>query len=83
MKKVVIYSKKICPFCIRAKLLLDKFKVDYEEIDVSIESNMESLFEKTGWTSVPQIFIGDKFVGGCDDLYKLYNEGKLEQLLNE
>ena len=84
MAKVVIYSSNYCPFCIRAKQLLDKKRADYKEISVdgrpAIRSEMTRL--AGGRTSVPQIWIGDKHVGGCDDLFALERAGKLDALLN-
>jgi len=82
MKKVTIYTKKICPYCVKAKRLLDLKKVPYTEI--SLEGKIEeaqALFQKTGFRTVPQIFIGDECIGGCDDMYALDSEGKLDALL--
>jgi glutaredoxin 3 len=83
MKKVEIYSTKICPYCVRAKTLLDSKGAAYTEIDVT---NDDALRDKMvaragGKRSVPQIFIGDKHVGGCDDLYALNSKGELDALL--
>ncbi len=84
MKKIEIYTTKICPYCVRAKSLLDSKGAKYTEIDVSHD---EALRDKMvtragGKRSVPQIFIGETHVGGCDDLYALNAGGKLEALLH-
>ncbi len=82
MKKVVIYTTKICPYCVRAKALLDRKKVKYEEISVEDDKEREKMIIKaSGKRTVPQIFIGDFHVGGCDDLHALDAQGKLDQLL--
>lgn len=83
MAKVTIYVTPICPYCVRAKHLLKKKGVAYEEIDVFMDAkacaDMET--KSGGARTVPQIFIGDVHVGGCDDLYALDREGKLDRLL--
>lgn len=82
MKKVVIYTTKVCPYCVRAKSLLDRKKVTYEEISVEDEKEREKMIIKaSGRRTVPQIFIGDFHVGGCDDLHTLDAQGKLDKLL--
>jgi len=83
MKKTVIYSTGYCPYCSRAKELLDSKGVTYIEIRVDdIPAEKEKMIEKSGGRkTVPQIFIGDCHVGGCDDLYALEREGKLDTLL--
>lgn len=83
MPKIEIYSSRWCPFCVRAKMLLDSKNVSYNEIDVDAEPQQRALMrERTQRTSVPQIFIGDTHVGGCDDLYALERNGQLDPLLN-
>ncbi len=83
MPQVKIYSSDYCPFCTRAKALLEARGVDdYEEIVVDGKPDVRAkMTEMTGRTSVPQIFIGDRHVGGCDDLYALDGRGELEPLL--
>lgn len=84
MAKVIIYTKSWCGYCKRAKNLLDKKNVAYEEVDVSkVEAVENYIKNQTGWKTVPQIFINDKFIGGCDELYDLEKEGLLENLLKE
>jgi len=84
MKKIIVYSKTICPYCIQAKNLLNSKKVQYEEINIEHNTNLrDEMIEKSGGRrTVPQIFIGDYHVGGCDDLYALEKNGKLDKLLN-
>lgn len=83
MAKIEIYTKSTCPYCVKAKILFGQKGVEYKEI--SVEGNdalREELVEKSGGRrTVPQIFINDKHIGGCDDLYALESEGKLDELL--
>jgi len=82
MKPVEIYTTQTCPYCIRAKGLLTKKGVAFKEIDVGSASGLRAkMTERTGRTSVPQIFIGAKHIGGCDDLHALDAAGKLDGLL--
>ena len=82
MPKVVVYSTAICPYCVRAKALLQRKGVEYEE--KMIEGDREAMREmlnRSKRKTVPQIFIGDYHVGGYDDLAELDSEGKLDPLL--
>ncbi|RJP65544.1 MAG: glutaredoxin 3 [Candidatus Abyssobacteria bacterium SURF_17] len=82
MKRVRIYSAPDCYYCDRAKALLTKKGVAYEEIDVEVNREaMKQVIAQTGRRTVPQIFIEDYHVGGCDDLYALEELGKLDSLL--
>ena len=83
MAHVKIYSSDYCPYCSRAKALLQQRGVtDYEEIVVDGKPDVRAQMAKiTGRTSVPQIFVGDTHVGGCDDLHALDRRGGLEPLL--
>ena len=83
MKNVVIYTTPICGFCHAAKRLLSSKDVSFQEIDVSRDpSKRQEMMEKSnGGRTVPQIFIGDTHVGGCDDLYDLERAGRLDGLL--
>lgn len=83
MKSVKIYTTDYCYFCDRAKDLLKKKGVDYEEIDVSADHEMRmKLVEMTGGRrTVPQIWIGETYVGGFDDLSALDRKGELDPLL--
>ena len=83
MKPVRIYTTPICPYCVRAKSLLRKKGVEVEEVDVLMDMQAREEMESRsgGARSVPQIFIGDTHVGGCDELYALERDGKLDPLL--
>jgi glutaredoxin 3 len=82
MKRVVIYTTPVCPYCVSAKRLLKKKGVAYVEIDVAGDDEARiRLTERTGLRTVPQIFVGDEHVGGSDDLHALDAAGKLDELL--
>lgn len=82
MAAVLIYSSDWCPYCIRAKQLLQKKGVAFEEIKVDGKPDVRAeMTRKARQTSVPQIWIGDLHIGGCDDLYALERAGKLDALL--
>lgn len=83
MTDVTIYTTMMCPYCYRAKQLLQKKGVDYTEIDVSMDAakRAEMTQKASGRRTVPQIFVGATHVGGCDDLYALDQAGKLDTLL--
>lgn len=83
MAQVEIYSKSTCPYCIRAKRLLDSKGVQYKEISVDFggPERQEMLSRANGRTTVPQIFIDGQHIGGCDDLMNLQYEGKLDEAL--
>jgi glutaredoxin 3 len=83
MAHVVIYSSDWCPFCTRAKHLLESKGVAFEEIKVDGKPQVRAqMADKAGRTSVPQIWVGERHVGGCDDLYALERAGKLDALLS-
>lgn len=82
MKPVIVYSSDYCPYCMRAKQLLQHKGVAFEEIKVDGKPQVRAeMVQKAGRTSVPQIWIGTTHVGGCDDLYALERAGKLDALL--
>lgn len=82
MAKVVIYTTTICPYCVRAKMLFQRKGVNYEEIDVSRDNDLRlKLMQQTKQRTVPQIFINEQHIGGCDDLYALDRQGALDPLL--
>lgn len=83
MSNILIYSGPFCPYCVRAKNLLMKKGVTFEEIDVSSNPNLrDEMIEKSnGRRTIPQIFINDQHIGGFDDLYALDKAGKLDPLL--
>ncbi|MCG7393557.1 glutaredoxin 3 [Microvirga sp. ACRRW] len=83
MPSITIYTKGWCPYCSAAKELLDKKGAAFTEIDIEKkpEARAEMIQKANGRTTVPQIFIDGKHVGGCDDLYALDDRGGLEPLL--
>ena len=83
MKPVEIYTSPLCGFCHAAKRLLTQKGVSFSEIDVLAqpERKQEMVQRANGGRTVPQIFIGETHVGGCDDLYALERGGKLDPLL--
>ncbi len=82
MPKITIYTTPICPYCVRAKHLLKKKGAAFEEIDVFMDRDKRDEMEtRSGRYTVPQIFIGDRHVGGCDELYALEGQGGLDPLL--
>ncbi len=83
MPKIVMYSTLFCPYCMRAKALLDSKGVDYDEfrIEGDQERMQEMIQRANGRTSVPQIFIDDYHVGGYDDMAALDRAGRLDPLL--
>ena len=84
MPKIKIYTTPICPYCVRAKALLKKKGAAFDEVDVFMDADARQEMEdkSNGARSVPQIFIGEKHVGGCDDLYALEHDGALDALLS-
>ncbi len=83
MKSARIYTTPFCSYCVRAKSLLKKKGVAIDEVDVFMDTGArEEMETRTGGArSVPQIFIGDTYVGGCEELYALEKDGKLDPLL--
>ena len=83
MRPVEIYTTPTCPYCAMAKRLLQKKGVAYAEIDVSRDPALRQAMTQRahGRRTVPQIFVGDTHLGGCDDLYELEDAGKLDPLL--
>jgi glutaredoxin 3 len=81
-KKVVLYTTTTCPYCLRALRKLDEKGVSYETINVRENPEVfKTIMAQTGSDTVPQIYIDDVFIGGCDDLHALDREGKLNALL--
>ena len=85
MAKIEVYTTMICPYCVRAKRLLDERKAPFTEIDVMADGAKRAEMQRRagGRTSVPQIFINDRHIGGCDELYALDRQGGLAPLLTE
>ena len=83
MSKIEIYTWQYCPFCIKAKTLLNKKNIKFTEykIDGDEAARDEMSVRASGRRSLPQIFINDEGIGGCDDLYELEKENKLDNLL--
>ena len=84
MSQVTIYTKAYCPYCVRAKALLGQKGVQFDEIKIDEQPELRpAMIERAnGRTTVPQIFIGDTHVGGCDDLFALENAGTLNSMLS-
>jgi glutaredoxin 3 len=82
MVHVRLYSKKSCPYCVRAKALLDRKGVAYEEIDVEGRDDLRTwLAEASGQKTVPQIFAGERSLGGFSDIDALDRQGRLDPIL--
>lgn len=81
--KIEVYSGDYCPYCVRAKSLLKQRGLDFIEYNVQSdpEKRTDMMKRSNGGRSIPQIFINDKHVGGCDDLYALDKKGQLETWL--
>lgn len=84
MKSVTIYTTAVCPYCVRAKNLFSSLGIAYRE--VSLENDFATFQrlsrENGGWRTVPMIFIGDRFVGGYDDIHALHTKGELLPLVH-
>jgi glutaredoxin 3 len=79
---IVVYTTGWCPYCQRARSLLTEKGLEIEEINVDEDGKLrEEMIARSGRRTVPQIFIGDKHVGGCDDLYALDGSGELDRLI--
>ncbi|HVH18551.1 MAG TPA: glutaredoxin 3 [Myxococcota bacterium] len=82
MSKIVMYTTQWCPYCRNAKALLARKGQMWEEIDVEAEpARRREMVERSGRTSVPQIWIDERHIGGCDDLVALERSGELDALL--
>lgn len=83
MASIEIYTTSYCPYCTRAKALLDRKGVDYQDIDVEHDTaKREEMMTRSGRRTVPQIFINGEAIGGCDDLHALDANGKLDTILS-
>lgn len=85
MSQVTIYTKAYCPYCVRAKSVLDNKGVSYTELRIDEQPELRpQMIERAGGRStVPQIFIGDRHIGGCDDMLALDASGQLDPLLHK
>ncbi|MFW6413199.1 MAG: glutaredoxin 3 [Oceanicaulis sp.] len=83
MAAVTVYTRPMCPYCVRAVALLRDKGVDFEEIDAGfdMEKKKEMIERANGARTFPQIFIGDRHIGGCDDMMALERAGKLDPML--
>ncbi|KTD08608.1 glutaredoxin 3 [Legionella jamestowniensis] len=82
MADVIMYSTAYCPYCARARDLLDKKGVTYTDIRIDDEPDKrDEMITKSGRRTVPQIFINGQHIGGCDDMYELERQGHLDKLL--
>jgi glutaredoxin 3 len=83
VSRVTIYTTPICPYCVRAKALLKRKGAAFDEIDVFMDSERRDEMEQraNGRRTVPQIFVGEHHVGGCDELYALESAGELDPIL--
>jgi glutaredoxin 3 len=82
MKSVKVYSADWCPYCVRAKRLLEEKSVPFQEINVDKEPGArEAITKQTGHKTIPQIFIGEKFIGGFSELSALNSSGELDRML--
>ncbi len=82
MATVRIYTTPICPYCARAKALLEKKGIAFDEVDVYMDAAArKEMMQRSGRRTVPQIFVGERHIGGCDDLHALDAEGELDPLL--
>ncbi|MEW6018723.1 MAG: glutaredoxin 3 [Pseudomonadota bacterium] len=83
MASVTIYTKPYCPYCIRALDLLEKKGVDFTEIEAAFDpEKRQEMNQRSGRNTFPQIFIGERHIGGCDDMIALERAGELDALLN-
>lgn len=82
MNAIVVYANQSCPFCVRARKLLDAKSLDYELIDVTGSSSLWSQMEaRSGRNTVPQVFVNGQHLGGYDDLYAADRSGRLNEML--
>ncbi|HHF7344772.1 TPA: glutaredoxin 3 [Legionella feeleii] len=82
MAEVIMYSTAYCPYCMRARQLLESKGVSYTDIRIDDEpAKRDEMIAKSGRRTVPQIFINGQPIGGCDDMYALEHQGRLDELL--
>ena len=79
---IKIYFSEYCPYCKSVEALMNKKNISFEKIDVDLDTNLrEEMVKISGRTSVPQVFVNDLHLGGCDDVYDLENKGELDSLI--
>ncbi len=77
-----MYSTQFCPYCVAARRLFDHYKLDYDDVAVDAQPDLrQQMMQESGRNTVPQIWIGDTHIGGCDELYSLHDNGKLDNFL--
>ncbi|MES2035894.1 MAG: glutaredoxin 3 [Pseudomonadota bacterium] len=82
MAKVTIYTRPFCGYCARALAVLEKKGADFVEIEAGMDPNLrQEMMSRSGRSTFPQIFVGEKHIGGCDDMLALDRDGKLDDLL--
>jgi glutaredoxin 3 len=83
MNQVTVYTKPYCPYCVRALRLLDEKGVDYVEIEAAFDPELrrEMIQRASGRSTYPQIFVGERHIGGCDEMMALERQGQLDPLL--
>jgi glutaredoxin 3 len=82
MPKITIYTKPYCPYCMRALQVLEDKGAEFTEIEAASDVNVRrEMIQKAGRSTYPQIFIGDRHIGGCDDILALERSGELDRLL--
>lgn len=82
MTDILLYTTSWCPYCVRAKMLLDHKGLEYREINLDREpAKRLEMMERSGRRTVPQIFFGETHVGGCDDLFALERQGSIDEML--
>ena len=83
MTHVTIYTRLYCPYCVRAVALLEEKGTSFTEIDAGFDpEKRQEMMRRSGRNTFPQIFVGDRHIGGCDDMMALEREGKLDPLLH-
>jgi len=82
MKTITIYTTRVCPYCVKAKSILKRNHLAFQEVDVSEDDARIALVQKSGRKTVPQVYIGEFHVGGCDDLEAAEQSGKLAELVS-
>jgi glutaredoxin 3 len=83
-RKVLVYTMTVCPYCVAAKKLLKKKGVEFEEVNLDDDPDRwEECEGRSGRKTVPQIFFGERHIGGCDDLEVLNKSGELDRIISE
>ena len=84
MTQVTIYTKPYCPYCVRAVDLLEQKGVPFTEIEAAFDpEKRQEMMQRSGRATFPQIFVGERHIGGCDDMMALDREGRLDTLLQQ